>query len=237
MAKADSLAVAARLFYSLHGHLLPCLAFSFQEREETKMSGTSTAAKQRDIQSQVEQAYAKSRSKPSGAMQAGARKYPQPPFPKMRQDKPGSEADLPLAPMYGAPFYKGSGKLEDKVSLITGGDTGIGRSVAVFFAREEADVAIVHLDEDEDAAETKAAVEKEGRKCLVINGDFKDAEFCRDAVAKTAKQFSRLDIIVNNTAFDKHRKPTPEIRLVLEEICKIPSSTASSTFEETDNGY
>ncbi len=168
------------------------------------MSTKSTAAKQRDVQSQVERADAKPKTKPSGAMQAGARMYPEPPFPKMHQDKPGSEADLPLAPMYDAPFYEGSGKLEDKVALITGGDSGIGRSVAIFFAREGADVAIVHLDEDEDAAETKAAVEKEGRKCLIIKGDVKDAEFCRDAVAKAAKQFSRLDILVNNAAFQVH---------------------------------
>lgn len=117
-------------------------------------------------------------------MQAGARRYPEPPFPKVHQDKPGSEADLPVAPMYDAPFYKGSDKLKDKVALITGGDSGIGRSVAVLFAREGADVAIVHLDESQDADDTKAAVEKEGRKCLVIKGDVKDASFCRKAVEK-----------------------------------------------------
>jgi NAD(P)-dependent dehydrogenase (short-subunit alcohol dehydrogenase family) len=88
--------------------------------------------------------------------------------------------------------------------LITGGDSGIGRSVAILFAREGADVAIVHLDEDRDAADTKAAVEKEGRQCLVIKGDVKDPKFCRDAVAKAAKEFSRLDILVNNAAFQVH---------------------------------
>ncbi|MGR9424551.1 SDR family oxidoreductase [Rhizobium leguminosarum] len=168
------------------------------------MSSKSTAAKQRDIQSQVAKADEKSNSKPSGAMQAGARNYPEPPFPKVHQDKPGSEADLPLAPMYDAPFYKGSGKLQNKVALITGGDSGIGRSVAILFAREGADIAIVHLDEDEDAADTKAAVEKEGRQCLVLKGDVKDPKFCRDAVSKTAKHFSQLDILVNNAAFQVH---------------------------------
>jgi len=106
--------------------------------------------------------------------------------------------------MYDAPFYQGSGKLKNKAALITGGDSGIGRSVAILFAREGADVAIVHLDEDRDAADTKVAIEKEGRQCLVIKGDVKDPKFCRDAVAKAAKEFSRLDILVNNAAFQVH---------------------------------
>jgi NAD(P)-dependent dehydrogenase (short-subunit alcohol dehydrogenase family) len=168
------------------------------------MSSEGTASKQREIQKQVEKADKKEKPRSSGAMQAGARRYPEPPFPKVHQDKPGSEADLPLAPMYDAPFYKGSEKLKDKVALITGGDSGIGRSVAILFAREGADVAIVHLDESEDADITKAAVEKEGRKCLIIRGDVKDAGFCRTAVEKTVKQYSKLDILVNNAAFQVH---------------------------------
>jgi len=169
------------------------------------MSSEATSAKQRKIQEQVEQADKKGRSKPEGAMQAGARRYPEPPFPAVHQDKPGSEEDLPLAPMYDAPFYKGSEKLKDKVALITGGDSGIGRSVAILFAREGADIAIVHLDESEDAEVTKAEVEKEGRKCLVICGDVKDSAFCREAVEKTKMQFSKLDILVNNAAFQISR--------------------------------
>lgn len=168
------------------------------------MTSEATAAKQREIQDQVEQADKKQKPKVCGAMQAGARRYPEPPFPAVHQDKPGSEADLPLAPMCDAPFYKGSEKLKDKVALITGGDSGIGRSVAILFAREGADVAIVHLDEADDAEATKAAVEKEGRKCSVIRGDVKDANFCRKAVEKTLMQFSRLDILVNNAAFQVH---------------------------------
>lgn len=168
------------------------------------MSSEATVAKQREIQQQVEKADKKEKLKTDGAMQAGARRYPEPPFPAVHQDKPGSEEDLPLAPMCDAPFYKGSEKLKDKVALITGGDSGIGRSVAILFAREGADVAIVHLDESEDAAATKAAVEKEGRKCLVIRGDVKDPAFCRKAVDKTKMQFSKLDILVNNAAFQVH---------------------------------
>ncbi|MFS2153278.1 MULTISPECIES: SDR family oxidoreductase [unclassified Rhizobium] len=168
------------------------------------MSSEATSKKQREIQQQVKKADEKKKSKPDGAMQAGARRYPEPPFPAVHQDKPGSEADLPLAPMYDAPFYKGSEKLKDKVGLITGGDSGIGRSVAILFAREGADVAIVHLDETEDAEVTKSAVEKEGRKCLIIRGDVKDPAFCRKAVEKTKMQFSKLDILVNNAAFQVH---------------------------------
>jgi NAD(P)-dependent dehydrogenase (short-subunit alcohol dehydrogenase family) len=168
------------------------------------MSSESTAAKQRKIQQQVEKADKTEKPKASGAMQAGARRYPVPPFPKVHQEKPGSEADLPLAPMYDAPFYQGSGKLKDKVALITGGDSGIGRSVAILFAREGADVAIVHLDEVQDAGDTKTAVEKEGRECLIIRGDVKDASFCKKAVEKTMTRFSRLDVLVNNAAFQVH---------------------------------
>jgi NAD(P)-dependent dehydrogenase (short-subunit alcohol dehydrogenase family) len=191
-------------FYSPSRDLLPSSALSFDDREESEMSSKATVAKQRDIQQQVEKADEKTKAKPAGAMQAGARTYPEPPFPKVHQDKPGSEADLRLAPMYDAPFYQGSGKLKNKAALITGGDSGIGRSVAILFAREGADVAIVHLDEDRDAADTKVAIEKEGRQCLVIKGDVKDPKFCRDAVAKAAKEFSRLDILVNNAAFQVH---------------------------------
>lgn len=168
------------------------------------MSPDHTVQQQRKIQKEVEQADKKGKSKPSGAMQAGARRYPEPPFPQVHQDKPGSEADLPLAPMYDAPFYKGSEKLKGKVALITGGDSGIGRSVAVLFAREGADIAIIHLDEPKDAEETKEAVEREDRTCLVIHGDVKNASFCQMAVEKTVTRFGHLDILVNNAAFQVH---------------------------------
>ena len=120
-------------------------------------------------------------------MQAGARIYPVPPLPAQHLKKPGCEADLELEPMYDAPHYKGSEKLLDMVALITGGDSGIGRAVAVLFAREGADVAIAYLDEHEDAAETKRAVENEGRRCILLPGDVADPKFCKAAVAKTVK--------------------------------------------------
>ena len=137
-------------------------------------------------------------------MQAGARLYPEPPLPAQHLDKPGEEADLDLQPMYDAPHYKGSDKLNDMVALITGGDSGIGRAVAVLFAREGADVAIAYLSEHEDAAETKRAVEKEGRRCILLSGDVANPEFCRTAVAKTVEAFGKLDILVNNAAFQEH---------------------------------
>ena len=137
-------------------------------------------------------------------MQAGARRYPAPPLPGQHLRKPGLEADLELAPMYDAPHYKGSEKLLNKVALITGGDSGIGRSVAVLFAREGADVAVAYLDEHEDAEETKRAVEKEGRRCILISGDVADAKFCKNAVKKTVAAFGQLDILVNNAAFQEH---------------------------------
>jgi NAD(P)-dependent dehydrogenase (short-subunit alcohol dehydrogenase family) len=106
--------------------------------------------------------------------------------------------------MYDAPFYLGSQKLQDKVALITGGDSGIGRAVAVLFAREGADVVILHLAEKADAEVTKAAVEKEGRRCIVMAGDVSKRTFCEKAVARTINVFGRLDILVNNAAFQVH---------------------------------
>lgn len=167
-------------------------------------AANSAIQQQRRIQRQVAQADKKPTKEKSGAMQAGARRYPEPPFKKQHQPKPGSEAVLDPAPMYDAPYYKGSGKLEGKVGVITGGDSGIGRSVAVLFAREGADVAILHLGETADAKATQQAVEAEGRRCLVIPGDVRDAGFCRKAVAEVIKTFGKLDVLVNNAAFQVH---------------------------------
>ena len=165
-----------------------------------------TVQDQREVQDQVAQSDARAGESKPGAMQAGARRYPEPPLPKQHQKKPGVEADLDPPPMYDAPFYKGSGKLEGEVAIVTGADSGIGRSVAVLFAREGADVAILHLDEDEDAEITKTAVEAEGRRALVIKGDVKDRGFCFGAVKQVVDAWGRLDVLVNNAAFQVHTK-------------------------------
>src|SRR5438105_2257214 len=164
-----------------------------------------TAADERAIQQKVDTAGKRAGgAKKSAAMQAGSRAYPVPPLPGQHLKKPGREADLDFKPMYDAPHYRGSDKLLDMVALVTGGDSGIGRAVAVLFAREGADVAVAYLNEDEDAAETKRAVEKEGRRCILLAGDVADAEFCRYAVATTVKELGKLDILVNNAAFQEH---------------------------------
>ena len=168
----------------------------------------STARRQRKIQSGIDRKEKTSaggkKTKGGGAMQAGARRYPEPPFPKQNLKKPGREARLDPAPMYDAPFYRGSGKLEDKVAIVTGGDSGIGRAVAVLFAREGADVAITYLSEDGDARETIRAIEAEGRRGLAIAADVRDREACREAVARTVETLGGLNVLVNNAAFQLH---------------------------------
>jgi NAD(P)-dependent dehydrogenase (short-subunit alcohol dehydrogenase family) len=163
-----------------------------------------TGRRERAIQRKIDRTDARKRGGKPRAMQAGARTYPAPPLPGQHLKKPGLEKELQLAPMYDAPHYKGSEKLLDMAALVTGGDSGIGRAVAVLFAREGADVAVAYLDEHEDAEETKRAVEKEGRRCILLSGDVADPEFCRAAVAKTVKAFGKLDILVNNAAFQEH---------------------------------
>jgi NAD(P)-dependent dehydrogenase (short-subunit alcohol dehydrogenase family) len=132
------------------------------------------------------------------------RDYPKPPMPSRHLEKPGLESELDLKPMYDAPHYRGSGKLDGLVALITGGDSGIGRATAVLFAREGASVAIVYLDEDSDAATTEQAVNREGQRCVLIRGDVRDAAFCRSAVERTVAQLGRLDVLVNNAAYQQH---------------------------------
>jgi hypothetical protein len=164
-----------------------------------------TVVRQHAIQAEISQSDEKNpQQEGQKAMQAGARVYPEPPFPKQHQEKPGKESLVDPAPMYDAPFYLGSEKLQDKVAIITGGDSGIGRSVAILFAREGADIAICYLEEDEDAALTKKMVEAEGRRCIVIAGDVRERKFCRKAVEKTVDAFGKLDVLVNNAAFQVH---------------------------------
>ena len=173
---------------------------------------SSAAHEQRELQQDLEhREKADNQQKQQGkgeqkdeAMQAGARLYPVPPFPKQHQPKPGEEFRLEPQPMYDAPYYKGSEKLAGKVAIITGGDSGIGRSVAILFAREGADVAVVYLEEHADAEETRQAIENEGGRCVLISGDVTDTKFCNKAVEETLKAFGRLDILVNNAAFQLH---------------------------------
>ena len=179
-----------------------------QKKPSTRRSfeedAAATARNQRQIQRKVDRSGVNESEEEPDAMQAGTRAYPAPPLPKQHLNKPGSEADLHPEPMYQAPGYKGSDKLEGKVALITGGDSGIGRAVAVLFAREGADIAIAYLSEHEDAEETKRAVEKEGRSCIALSGDVSDPKFCEHAVEWTVSQFGKLDILVNNAAFQQH---------------------------------
>jgi NAD(P)-dependent dehydrogenase (short-subunit alcohol dehydrogenase family) len=168
-------------------------------------AGNRTAKRHREIQAKIDEIdERKGSSAKDKAPQTGARVYPVPPFPKQHLKKPGIEATIEPAPMYDAPYYEGSKKLDGKVALITGGDSGIGRAVAVLYAREGADVVIVHLDEDRDADKTKKLVEKEGRRCIVIAGDVRKRDFCQDAVKQTIKTFGKIDVLVNNAAFQLH---------------------------------
>jgi NAD(P)-dependent dehydrogenase (short-subunit alcohol dehydrogenase family) len=176
------------------------------KKDRFASAAEQAAAAERAIQQQIDhKEKAQPKQKPrKGAMQAGARRYPEPPFPTQHLVKPGAESDLDLQPMYDAPHYKGSDKLKGKVALITGGDSGIGRAVAVLFAREGADIALAYLTEHDDAEETKKAVEGEGRRCVTMSGDVADPEFCKAAVERTTKHFGQLDVLVNNAAFQEH---------------------------------
>lgn len=136
-------------------------------------------------------------------------------FPKQHQVKrPGIESEMTPKPIAKDPSYKGSGKLQGKVALITGGDSGIGRAVSIFFAREGANIAIIYLNEARDAGEAKNLVEKEGQECLLIKGDVGNEAFCKKAVAQTIKSFGKLNILINN-ASEQH--PQKSILGISEE--------------------
>ncbi|HEU0035438.1 MAG TPA: SDR family oxidoreductase [Kofleriaceae bacterium] len=143
----------------------------------------------------------------------GEIQQPKPPFPEQKLEKPGLEADLKPRPKYQAPAYKAAGKLEGKRALITGGDSGIGRAVAVLFAREGADVLINYLPaEQRDADETKRAVEAEGRRCVLVAGDLTDGGFCKQLVERCVKELGGIDILVSNAAH-QNRKSLEDLEL------------------------
>ncbi|PVE22133.1 NAD(P)-dependent oxidoreductase [Microvirga sp. KLBC 81] len=146
--------------------------------------------------------------------------------PQVQDQQPGHETEMNPRPDY-EPRYPGSNRLQGKTALITGGDSGIGRAVAVLFAREGADVAILYLNETEDAQETKRLVEREGRTCLTIAGDVGDPAFCRSAVDQVIQRFSRLDILINNAA-EQHPKG---------EIAEITPEQIDRTFRTNIFGY
>jgi NAD(P)-dependent dehydrogenase (short-subunit alcohol dehydrogenase family) len=140
------------------------------------------------------------------------RNEPEPPFPARKLEKPGLEKDLKPRPQYEAPLYKAAGKLQGKTALITGGDSGIGRAVAVLFAREGADVAIAFLPAEQvDADETRAQVERTGRRCILIPGDLSEARQCRETVERTVRELGKLDILVSNAAHQDRKEGLEEI--------------------------
>jgi NAD(P)-dependent dehydrogenase (short-subunit alcohol dehydrogenase family) len=176
---------------------------------KTKAGNTAgTVRRQREIQRRVDRRDRQGRdddgdTRKGKATQAGMRAHPVN-LPAQHLLKPGNEHELEEQPHYLAPDYRGSGKLAGRVALVTGGDSGIGRAVAILFAREGADVAIAYLSEHEDAKRTGKLVEAEGRRCLLIAGDVKDPKFCTNAVDKTIAEFGHLDVLVNNAGFQEH---------------------------------
>ena len=185
----------------------------------TRSKATAAADRQRAVQREIdEKDSAKAKSGKSAAAeksakpkQATARKQPETPLPEQHQAKPGKEHQLQPRPHFQAPQYKGSDKLKGMATLITGGDSGIGRAVAVLFAREGADVGIVYLESSDDAEETRRHVEQEGGRCLLIQGDVTDPDFCQQAVEETVEEFGHLDVLVNNAAFQEHADTLEDI--------------------------
>ena len=142
----------------------------------------------------------------------GRLEQPMSPMPPQHQPKPGIEAKLEPRPRYEAPLYAGAGKLKKKVALITGGDSGIGRAVAVLFAREGADVAFTYLKEEkEDAEETRRAIESEGQRALPMQGDVSSSKVCQKLVDQTVEKFGKLNILVNNAAFQQHQETLEDV--------------------------
>ncbi len=177
----------------------------------SKKKASSTVVTQKSIQRQQDRRDdSASAPKRRAAVQAGARRQPVA-LPAQHVAKPGREAELDLQPRFLAPDYRGSGKLDGFAALITGADSGIGRAVAVLFAREGADVAVAYHSSTDDAQETQRCVEAEGQRCLLLKGDVKDRAWCDKAVAQTVAAFGRLDVLVNNAAFQEHAQTLEDL--------------------------
>jgi NAD(P)-dependent dehydrogenase (short-subunit alcohol dehydrogenase family) len=175
--------------------------------------------------------------------------YPKPPFKPQQQPVPGDQSRMEPYPDCGETSYKGSGRMSNKIALITGGDSGIGRAVAIAFAREGADVAISYLDEHEDAKETARWVEEAGRQCLLLPGDLTEKAQCQTIVDETVKKFGRIDVLVNNAAFQMTHETLEEIPdeewvktfdlniTAMFRICKaaLPSMAAGSSIINTSS--
>ncbi|HTK18340.1 MAG TPA: SDR family oxidoreductase [Mucilaginibacter sp.] len=142
--------------------------------------------------------------------------------PKKQNKQPGIEAEMHPAPQYIKETYMPAGKLKGKVALVTGGDSGIGRAVCVHFAEEGADIAIVYLNEDEDAEKTRDLVAIAGRKCLLIKGDVKDSKFCTNAVKKVVNEFGKINVLVNNAGM---QFPQKDVKQITEEQLRITFQT------------
>jgi hypothetical protein len=144
-------------------------------------------------------------------MQNPLEKYPKPPYPEQEQEMPGSEQEMDPKPDHGEKTYKGSGKLKGRKAIITGADSGIGKAVAIAFAREGADVLISYLNEEEDARETEEYVKKEGRKAILLPGDISDEKHCKKIIDTAVKEFGGIDILVNNAAWQMEHKSLQEV--------------------------
>ncbi len=172
----------------------------------------ATTKKKKATRSASRPAAQSSRSKQSATEVGHTERYPKPPFKPQHQQSPGLESKLDPRPQFMAPLYRGSGKLQDKTAIVTGGDSGIGRAVSVLLAREGADVAIIFLPEEQsDAQETARAIEGEGRKALLLPGDVSDPTFCMNAVEQVVKTFGKLDVLVNNAGYQKNQKKLDDV--------------------------
>jgi len=199
----------------------------------TKMAtakAQTTAQRQQRLQKaqQAQDAQTQKKKKTRKAAAPGpGHPLPANPMPAQSLDKPGHEHLMECAPLFAAPNYRGSGKLQGMTALITGGDSGIGRAVAVLFAREGANVAIAYLSEHKDAKTTCKHVKAEGAQCIVIAGDVRDSAYCEQAVRQVVKKFGALNILVNNAAFQEHA----------ESLEDLTDARIDETFKTNIYGY